>query len=60
MIKNHNIITLKINIMMSSGSAMMFENLKGQKVWVPKSLCEYDNDGELQIPEWLALDKGLI
>ena len=29
--------------------------------WVPKSLCSYDEmNGWLTIPEWLALEKGMI
>jgi hypothetical protein len=30
-------------------------------VWLPKSQCEWDeNNGEMTMPEWLALEKGLI
>ena len=30
-------------------------------VWVPKSEVEYDEDaGVFTMPEWLAIDKGLI
>ena len=30
-----------------------------KQVWVPKSQSEYA-DGILTLPEWLAMDKGLI
>lgn len=37
------------------------------KVWLPKSECQWDwegltpiDSGTMQIPEWLALEKGLI
>ena len=31
------------------------------KVWVPKSQVELDEDtGILTLPEWLAIDKGLV
>ena len=30
-------------------------------VWLPKSQCEWDQDDKtMAMPEWLALDKGLI
>jgi hypothetical protein len=30
-------------------------------VWLPKSLCEWDeNDKTMTMPEWIALEKGLI
>ena len=30
-------------------------------VWLPKSLCEWDAESKtMQVPEWLALNKGLI
>ena len=30
-------------------------------VWLPKSQCEWDQDRkEMTMPEWLAMDRGLI
>lgn len=29
-------------------------------IWVPKSQVEKNDDGTFTMPEWLALDKGLI
>ena len=29
-------------------------------VWVPSQFVEINDDGTLTMPEWLALDKGLI
>jgi hypothetical protein len=32
-----------------------------QHVWLPKSLCEWDpNDKTMTMPEWIAMEKGLI
>ena len=31
-----------------------------RKVWVPKQYVEENDDGTFTMPEWLALDKGLI
>ena len=28
--------------------------------WLPKSLTEYNNDGTFTVPEWLAVEKGLV
>lgn len=30
------------------------------KIWLPKSSVENNLDGTLAMPEWLALEKGLI
>lgn len=32
----------------------------GVEVWVPKSQVEYDGDKTFTMPEWLAIDKGLV
>jgi hypothetical protein len=38
---------------------LIFDGTK--EVWLPKSLVEHDaQDGTFAMPEWLALDKGLI
>ena len=31
-----------------------------REVWVPKSQVEPNDDGTFTMPEWLALDKGLL
>lgn len=31
------------------------------RVWLPKSICEWDEQaGVMTVPEWIALEKGLI
>lgn len=37
---------------------LIFDGKKA--AWVPKSLVEDNGDGTFTMPEWLALDKGLI
>lgn len=37
---------------------MIFDGDK--EVWLPKSQVEDNGDGTFTMPEWLALDKGLI
>ena len=31
-----------------------------EKVWVPKSQVEIYDDGTMTLPEWLAMEKGII
>lgn len=58
MSKNHDIITVSVKLKHETAAAYLV-NGGDKDVWVPKSQCEY-SDGELQLPEWLALEKGLI
>lgn len=37
---------------------LIFDGAK--EVWVPKSEVENNNDGSFTMPEWIALEKGLI
>lgn len=38
---------------------LFFDGTK--EVWLPKSQCEWDQDTRtMTMPEWLAMDKGLI
>lgn len=35
--------------------------IEDQEVWLPKSQCEFDeDDGTVLVPEWLAVEKGLV
>jgi hypothetical protein len=44
-----------------SGLAWLVMTDSGEKVWLPKSLCEYDdNDGTMAMPEYFAIEKGLV
>lgn len=63
--KAHNIITIDATLLHETDKALLIatgeqdENGKDKGTWIPKSQAEYD-DGELQLPEWLAEQKGLI
>jgi hypothetical protein len=42
-----------------SGAYLIFDGTR--EVWVPKALVEHDaEDGTFAMPEWLALERGLI
>lgn len=35
--------------------------IEDEQVWLPKSQCEWDeNEGTILVPEWLAIEKGLV
>ena len=55
-----------MRVIHDSGEAILV-NVEGTEVWIPKSLVdedsevyEADTEGELVIPEWLAIKKGLV
>jgi len=35
--------------------------IDGDQIWFPKSRCEIDeDDGTIEVPEWLAIEKELV
>jgi hypothetical protein len=64
--KKHDIIEIEgwFRKMTDAEDAVLFETEKGQ-AWLPLSLIELPNEATtkictIQLPEWLALEKGLI
>jgi hypothetical protein len=53
------LIDLKVEVLKSTEKAWFVETEDGLEAWVPKSQAELDDD-VLTLPEWLAIDKGLI
>lgn len=72
MSRNHDIITIDGQIHHETDNAYLFTNGDTEKdgrtlkkFWLPKSQCEWDPTenpfvGEMQMPEWLAEEKGLV
>jgi hypothetical protein len=60
MIKNHDIVEVAGELRRTTEKAVLF--FDGTKeVWLPKAVCEWDSHGKvMQMPEWIALEKGLI
>lgn len=60
--KKHDIITVLGKVRAETAAAYFFHQEDDDKaVWIPKSQCEWDSDNnEMQMPEWLALDKGFL
>ena len=60
MSKNHDIIEIAGEIHGESDKAYRFYDGKKTE-WVPKSQCEWDEkDKTMQMPEWLATEKGFL
>ena len=56
--KNHDIIEVAVDLKHETEKAYLITD--GDKDhWLPKSQCEFE-DGIMQMPEWLAMEKGLI
>lgn len=60
MSKNHDIIEIAGEIRGETDKAYRLYDGKTTE-WVPKSQCEWDEkDKTMQMPEWLATDKGFL
>ena len=63
--RNHDIIEVATTIRHQTDKAILVDEGK-EKIWLPKSQVEIDEHDEktgaatLSMPEWLAVDKGLI
>jgi hypothetical protein len=62
--RNHDIIEVCCQKKHETEKAILVVNLKNKDAWLAKSQIQIDSDKkgvvELQMPEWLALDKELI
>lgn len=60
MTTNDNPINLELDLLHQTDEALLVTD-GDNEWWVPKSLCEYDEDIKwLTMPEWMALEKGMI
>ncbi len=49
------------SIAIADGSTETFEGLEREKwFWLPRSQVEINSDGTVTMPEWLAIEKGLV
>jgi len=62
MTKNHKITEVEGEVFHETDKAYLFSTEdRAAAVWLPKSMCEWDeSDDTMQLPEWLAEEKGLI
>jgi hypothetical protein len=55
------IVTLKDCEVLAETELALRVFYDGAEYWVPKSKCEFnESDNELQIEEWVAIDKGMV
>lgn len=55
-------VTIGVQVLHETDDAWLV-NDHTRSAWVPKSCCDLHSDGltgDLTLPEWLALEKGLI
>jgi hypothetical protein len=58
--KNHNIIEIAGDLHHSTEKACLFFD-GSKEVWLAKALCEWSEEEKvMQMPEWLAMERGLI
>jgi len=49
------------NVIQETADAVLFESFETDKTaWVPVSQILARQDGEIVVPEWLAIDKELV
>ena len=64
--RNHDIVTIQVRRMNETDKAVLVTaDAPRNAVWVPKSQVEVHEEAGtslvmLDIPEWLAIDKGLV
>ena len=48
-------------IAVADGTEELYQGKKHEKwFWLPRQYVEVNNDGTVTIPEWLAIQKGLV
>lgn len=56
---NHDLVDISGEIRAHTEKGLQF--FDGDKtVWLPRSQIEVNDDGTITMPEWLAIEKGLI
>lgn len=45
---------------METDKALLLDTGNDKPIWFPKSLTENNDDGTFTVPEWLAIDKGIV
>ena len=59
---NHKVEFVVITLRQSANAVLL--DIEGEEIWVPKSLMEewpdVDDEGEIELPEWFAIQEGLV
>lgn len=56
---NHDLVDISGEVRAQTERAIQFFD-GDTAVWLPRSQIEINDDGTVTMPEWLAVDKGLI
>lgn len=56
-----NLVDIDATVYMETEKAILIDHRGEERTWLPKSQVEVDTEGKkVTMPEWLALEKGLI
>ena len=63
--KNHDIIEILVLLKHQTDAAILISEDGKKEIWLPKSKCEVSTPDKhgmvtVELPEWLALERGLI
>lgn len=59
-IKKHDLVDIDDWTVYRKSEKGLLLKQGSKEVWVPKQFVEVQDDGTLTMPEWLAVDKGLV
>jgi hypothetical protein len=57
---NHDLVDIEGRVLIRREKAIYFDAGDAKPIWLPLSQIEINDDGSVTMPEWLALEKGLI
>ncbi len=58
---NHELVDIACIIVAETERAWKIDHGGDEECWVPKSQCEWDSETKtMTMPQWLAIDKGII
>jgi len=60
MTRHHDIIEVEGQVHHETEKAYLFSTDGEKKVWLAKSMCEWNGESIMELPEWVAVEKGLV
>lgn len=57
--KNHTIVDIDCEVLHETDAAYLIDVGHADNYWVPKSQCDWDECGTMQMPQWLVEAKGI-
>lgn len=59
-IKNHDLVDIDVDLVRQTENAFLVKDDKDKEHWLPKSQVEHNGGTSFTMPEWLAVDRGLV